>query len=149
MKSSTKRDDIRPPLEELQRAAREVGEALARARGRDPQSYFYDVPSWYAMLPPTLAALFARNDALWTEIAAHNGMTLTEWRESLLDLFEPMESRLTPPMVFRCTGCGATDRTVWNKTGVQHWRRGGDGEAFEVVCGGWQLISPATDADAR
>lgn len=45
MKSSTKRDDIRPPLEELQRAAREVGEALARARGRDPQSYFYDVPS--------------------------------------------------------------------------------------------------------
>lgn len=51
MKRSTKPDDIRPPLDELQRAAREVGEALARARGRDPQSFFHGLPSWYSMLP--------------------------------------------------------------------------------------------------
>ena len=145
MKSSKKLDDIRPPLEELQRAAREVGEALARARGRDPQSYLYDLPSWLAMLPPALVGLFARDEVLWTQIAAHHGMTLDEWRDSLLDLFEPIRPTLTPPMVFRCTGCSATDRTVWNKTGVQHWRRGGDGEAFEVVCGDWQLVSSATE----
>ena len=145
MKSSKKLDDIRPPLEELQRAAREVGEALARARGRDPQSYFHGLPSWFSMLPAALAGLFARDEVLWTQIAAHHGMTLTEWRDSLLDLFEPMQSTRTPPMVFRCTGCGVTDRTVWNKTAVQHWRRGGDGGAFEVVCGDWLLISPATE----
>ena len=145
MKRSTKPDDIRPPLDELQRAAREVGEALARARGRDPQSFFHGLPSWYSMLPLALAALFARDEALWSQIAAQHAMTLDQWRDSLLDLFEPMESRLTPPMVFRCTGCSATDRTVWNKTGVQHWRRGDDGEAFEVVCGEWQLLSPAAE----
>lgn len=142
MKRSTKSDDIRPPLDELQRAAREVGQALARARGRDPQSFFHGLPSWYSMLPLALAALFARDEALWTEIAAHHGMTLDEWRDSFFDLFEPM-SALT--RCFRCTGCGATDRTVWNKRGVQHWRRGIDGEAFEVVCGEWQLCPPGAD----
>ena len=142
MKRSTKPDDIRPPLDELQRAAREVGEALARARGRDPQSFFHGLPSWYSMLPLALAALFARDEALWTEIAAHHGMTLDEWRDSFLDLFEPM-STLT--RCFRCTGCGATDRTVWNKKGVQHWRRGGDGEVFEVICGEWELSPPGAD----
>ena len=142
MKRSTKPDDIRPPLDELQRAAREVGEALARARGRDPQSFFHGLPSWYSMLPLALAALFARDEALWTDIAAHHGMTLGGWRYSSLDLFEPMPA-LT--RCFRCTGCGATDRTVWNKRGVQHWRRGVDGEAFEVVCGEWQLCPPGAD----
>ena len=142
MKRSTKHDDIRPPLDELQRAAREVGEALARARGRDPQSFFHGLPSWYSMLPLALAALFARDEALWTDIAAHHGMTLGGWRDSSLDLFEPMPA-LT--RCFRCTGCGATDRTVWNKRGVQHWRRGVDGEAFEVVCGEWQLCPPGAD----
>ena len=142
MKRSTKPDDIRPPLDELQRAAREVGEALARARGRDPQSFFHGLPSWYSMLPLALAALFARDEALWTDIAAHHGMTLGGWRDSSLDLFEPMPA-LT--RCFRCTGCGATDRTVWNKRGVQHWRRGVDGEAFEVVCGEWQLCPPGAD----
>jgi hypothetical protein len=102
MKRSTKPDDIRPPLDALQRAAREVGEALARARGRDPQSFFHWLPSWYSMLPLALAALFTRDEALWTEIAAHHGMTLGEWRDSSLDLFEPM-SALT--RCFRCTGC--------------------------------------------
>ena len=142
MKRSTKPDDIRPPLDELQRAAREVGEALARARGRDPQSFFHGLPSWYSMLPLALAALFARDEALWTDIAAHHGMTLGGWRDSSLDLFEPMPA-LT--RCFRCTGCGATDRTVWNKRGVQHWRRGVDGEAFEVVCGEWHLCPPGAD----
>lgn len=131
----SKTDDIRPSLDDLQRASREVGEALARARGRDPQSLFYGVPSWYAMLPPTLAVLFSRDDVLWTQIAVHNGMTLDDWRDSLLDLFEPMSL-----LRFRCSGCGVTDQSVWNKAGVQHWRRGRDGEAFEVVCGEWQPI---------
>lgn len=89
MKSSTEADDLRPSIEELQRATREVGEALARARGRDPHSFFYGLPSWYAMLPPTLASLFARDQVLWTQIAAQHGMTLDEWRDSHLDLFEP------------------------------------------------------------
>jgi hypothetical protein len=142
MKRSTKPDDIRPPLDELQRAAREVGQALARARGRDPQSFFHGLPSWYSMLPLALAALFARDEALWTEIAAHRGMTLAEWRDSFLDLFEPM-SPLT--RCFRCSGCGVTDRTAWNKRGIQHWRRGVEGEAFEVVCGEWQLCPPGAD----
>ena len=142
MNTSPKPADNRPPLDDLQRAAREVGEALARARGRDPQSFFHGLPSWYSMLPLALAALFARDEALWTDIAAHHGMTLGGWRDSSLDLFEPMPA-LT--RCFRCTGCGATDRTVWNKRGVQHWRRGVDGEAFEVVCGEWQLCPPGAD----
>ncbi|HEX7152260.1 MAG TPA: hypothetical protein VF618_12300 [Thermoanaerobaculia bacterium] len=142
MKRSTKPDDIRPPLDELQRAAREAGEALSRARGRDPQSFFHGLPSWYSMLPLAFAALFARDEALWSQIAAHHGMTIDEWRDSFLDLFEPM-STLT--RCFRCTGCGATDRTVWNKKGVQHWRRGGDGEVFEVICGEWELCPPGAD----
>jgi hypothetical protein len=141
MKQSTKPDDIRPPLDELQRAAREVGEALARARGRDPQSFFHGLPSWFSMLPLALASLFARDEVLRTQIAVHHGMTLDEWRDSFLDLFEPM-STLT--RCFRCTGCGATDRTVWNKKGVQHWRRGNDDEAFEVICGEWELYPPGT-----
>lgn len=106
---STKPDDIRRSLDDLQRATREVGEALARARGRDPQSFSYGLPSWYSMLLPVLAALFARDEAVWNKIAAHHGMTLDEWRDSLLDLFEAM------PLPFRCSGCGVTDQTVWNK----------------------------------
>jgi hypothetical protein len=138
--STTRRDDLRPPLDDLQRAAREVGEALARARGRAPQSFLHGLPSWYSMLPPALAVLFAGDDLLWTQIATHHGMTLDEWRDSLLDLFEPMKSTLSALLRFRCTGCGAIDETVWDKAGVQHWR-GREGEAIEVVCGEWQPVS--------
>lgn len=129
--------DPRPSLEELQWAAREVGEALARARGRDPQSFFHGLPSWFAMLPLTLASLFAADEELWSRIAAHHGMTLEEWRDSYQDWFEPVRTP-TPLQRFRCTGCAAIDVTVRNKTGLQHWRRGKEGEAFEVVCGLWE-----------
>jgi hypothetical protein len=139
---SARDKDIRPPLEELQQAAREVGEALARARGRDPQSFFHGFPSWYSMLPLALASLFARDEVLWTEIAAHHGMTLDEWRASSLDWFEPIQE-LKPLRRFRCSGCGVIDVTVWDKSGVQHWRRGAESEALEVICGEWQLIVPA------
>ncbi len=38
---------------------------------------------------------------------------------------------------FRCSGCGHEDDTVWDKDGVEHWRRGdmAKGEPFEFVCG--------------
>jgi hypothetical protein len=113
-----------------------VGEALARARGRDPQSFFHGFPSWFAMLPLTFASLFAADEELWSRIAAHHGMTLEEWRDSYLGCFEPVQ-KLTP-LQRRCTGCAATEVTVLNKAGVQHWRRGKEGEAFEVVCGEWE-----------
>ena len=93
-KTPSKREDIRPALGDLQRAARQVGEALARARGRDPQSFLHGLPSWYSMLPPALATLFCRDEVLWTEIATHHGMTLDEWRHSSHELFEPMPRRL-------------------------------------------------------
>lgn len=128
--------DLRPSLKELHRAAREVGEALARARARDPQSFFHGLPSWFAMLPLTFASLFAADEELWSSIAAHHGMTLEEWRDSYLDWFEPVQ-KLTPLQRFRCTGCAATEVTVWNKAGVQRWRLK-EGEAFEVVCGEWE-----------
>ena len=43
---------------------------------------------------------------------------------------------------FTCSGCGVEDRSVWNKVGVAHWRRGRDGEDFEVVCGSWSIVRP-------
>ena len=50
---------------------------------------------------------------------------------------------------FRCSGCGVIDQTVLNKAGVQHWRRGREGEAFEVVCGDWQPIEPGAKSVSK
>jgi hypothetical protein len=69
-------------------------------------------------------------------------LPLDEWRASDLDWFEPIEE-LKPLRRFRCSDCGVIDVTVWDKSGVQHWRRGAEGEAYGVICGEWQVIVPA------
>lgn len=131
-------NDIRPPLADLLRAARTVGEALCRARGRDPLSYLRALPSWLSVLPVDLQALYRHDDALWSEIAHHHGQSLEEYRQELHDIFEPVFSSTLG--IFRCIGCGIVDVTVWEKDGVDHWRGGRGDEPFEVICGQWQPI---------
>ena len=40
--------------------------------------------------------------------------------------------------VFRCTGCGGEDVSMWFKAGVQHWASDG----AQRVCGTYELLRP-------
>lgn len=77
--------------ERLRAGARKVGEALARARGLDPQGWRHTLPCWYGVLPPELAELFATDENLWTTVAHHEGLN----RDDLdIDLFDPFDEDL-------------------------------------------------------
>lgn len=83
----------RPSYDELRAAAAEVGRALARARGLSPDSWFKGLPAYLSVLPVDLLRLFANDEAIWTKVAEHHGMTLEEWRNEDAELFSPMHPR--------------------------------------------------------
>jgi hypothetical protein len=64
-----------PDRREIRKAVKEMGRALARARGLDPDGWRFGLPAWYGQLPPTLAVLFRKAD-FWREVAKREGTTL-------------------------------------------------------------------------
>ena len=87
--TSERNDAMMPSYAELRMAAADVGRALARARGLDPDGWFKGLPAYLSVLPYHLLRLFTHEDDLWAAVAAHHGLTLPEWRDELLDLFQP------------------------------------------------------------
>ena len=79
-----------PTYDELRLAAAEAGRALARARGLDPDGWFKGLPAYLSVMPYQLLRLFAEDDALWTAVASHHGLSLDQWKDEVLEVFDPM-----------------------------------------------------------
>lgn len=61
-------------VEKLREGVREMGKALARARGFDPSEFRFTVPGWYSCIDSRLCGLFS-NDPFWGEVARREGTT--------------------------------------------------------------------------